>query len=107
MVCQRIYFVNIAQYRLFCFVHIAKLKHLVQYLLTNYVEQDIIDLSNKERYPTGRMVVNMKKEEKQALIAQMEEELLKVCGTYEDDCSKCPKQALCNEYIRVSTTEEE
>ena len=49
----------------------------------------------------------MKKEEKQALIAQMEAELSKVCGTYEDDCSKCPKQELCNKYIRVSTTEEE
>lgn len=106
MVCQRIYFVNIAQYRLFYFVHIAKLKHLAQYLLTNHIEQDIIDLSNKERRPTGRMVENMKKEEKQNLIAQMEAELSKVCGTYEDDCSKCPKQALCNKYIAVSTAEE-
>ena len=53
------------------------------------------------------MVIEMKKKKKQALIAQMEAELLKVCGTYEDDCSKCPKQALCNKYIRVSTTEAE
>ena len=52
------------------------------------------------------MVENMKKKEKQALIAQMEAELSKVCGTYEDDCSKCPKQALCNKYIAVSTAEE-
>lgn len=47
----------------------------------------------------------MKKEEKKALIAQMEAELSKVCGTYENDCSKCPKQALCNKYIAVSTAE--
>lgn len=48
----------------------------------------------------------MKKEEKQALISQMEAELSKVCGAYEDDCYKCPKQALCNKYIAVSTAEE-
>ena len=65
-----------------------------------------MDLSNKKGASTGADGGNMKKEEKQALIAQMEAELSKVCGTYEDDCSKCPKQALCNKYIAVSTAEE-
>jgi hypothetical protein len=34
-------------------------------------------------------------------IEALEKELEKVCGTYEDDCSKCPKQAECGEYIRL------
>ena len=31
-------------------------------------------------------------------IKELEKELEKVCGTYENDCSKCPKQAECEEY---------
>lgn len=35
-------------------------------------------------------------------IEELEKELIKVCGTYEDDCSKCPKQAECEEYCKLS-----
>jgi hypothetical protein len=33
---------------------------------------------------------------------ELENELVKVCEIYEDDCSKCPKQKECAEYIRLS-----
>lgn len=35
-------------------------------------------------------------------IDELENELVKVCEIYEDDCSKCPKQKECAEYIRLS-----
>jgi hypothetical protein len=35
-------------------------------------------------------------------IEQLEQELEAVCGTYEQDCSKCPKQKECNEYIHAN-----
>lgn len=34
-------------------------------------------------------------------IEELEKELEKVCGTYENDCSKCPKQAECEEYCKL------
>ena len=34
-------------------------------------------------------------------IKELEKELEKVCGTYEKDCSKCPKQAECEEYCKL------
>lgn len=34
-------------------------------------------------------------------IKALEKELEKVCGTYEKDCSKCPKQAECEEYCKL------
>ena len=34
-------------------------------------------------------------------IEELEKELEKVCGTYEKDCSKCPKQAECAEYCKL------
>lgn len=34
-------------------------------------------------------------------IEELEKELEKVCGTYETDCSKCPKQAECKEYAHL------
>ena len=35
-------------------------------------------------------------------IEELEKELTKVCGTYENDCSKCPKQAECEEYCKLA-----
>lgn len=35
-------------------------------------------------------------------IEELENELTKVCGTYENDCSKCPKQKECEEYCKLS-----
>jgi hypothetical protein len=34
-------------------------------------------------------------------IKELEKELMEVCETYEDDCSKCPKQAECDEYSHL------
>ena len=34
-------------------------------------------------------------------IEELKKELEKVCGTYENDCSKCPKQAECEEYCKL------
>lgn len=34
-------------------------------------------------------------------IKELENELTKVCGTYENDCSKCPKQKECEEYCKL------
>lgn len=34
-------------------------------------------------------------------IKLLEKELEEVCGTYEKDCSKCPKQAECEEYCKL------
>ena len=34
-------------------------------------------------------------------IEELEKELAKVCGTYENDCSQCPKQAECEEYCKL------
>ena len=31
-------------------------------------------------------------------IKEFEKELAKVCGTYESDCSRCPKKTECDEY---------
>lgn len=39
--------------------------------------------------------------------SELEKELTKVCGTYEDDCSKCPKQKECEEYCKLEQKEEE
>lgn len=38
---------------------------------------------------------------------ELEKELEKVCGKYENDCSKCPKQAECEEYCKLSQEEED
>lgn len=35
-------------------------------------------------------------------IKELENELTKVCGTYENDCSKCPKQKECEEYCKLA-----
>lgn len=35
-------------------------------------------------------------------IKELEKELEKVCGKYENDCSKCPKQAECEEYCKLA-----
>ena len=47
-----------------------------------------------------------RKTEREALkmkrIEELEEELTKVCGTYENDCSKCTKQAECEEYCKLA-----
>ena len=40
-------------------------------------------------------------------IKELEKELEKVCGKYENDCSKCPKQAECEEYCKLSQEEED
>lgn len=40
-------------------------------------------------------------------IKELEKELEKVCGKYENDCSKCPKQAECEEYCKLEQEEEE
>ncbi len=34
-------------------------------------------------------------------IEELEKELTTVCGTYENDCSQCPKQAECDEYCKL------
>lgn len=41
----------------------------------------------------------MKKSER---LEELEKELTKVCGTHEDDCSKCPKQKECEEYCKLT-----
>lgn len=35
-------------------------------------------------------------------IVELEKELTKVCGNYENDCSKCPKQKECEEYCKLA-----
>lgn len=39
-------------------------------------------------------------------IIELEKILEKVCGTYEDDCSKCPRKAECEEYFKLSQIHE-
>ena len=34
-------------------------------------------------------------------LEELEKVLETVCGQYENDCSKCPKQSECNEYSRI------
>ena len=34
-------------------------------------------------------------------IEELEKELTAVCGTYENDCSKCPKRTECEEYCKL------
>lgn len=34
-------------------------------------------------------------------IEELEKELTKICGNYENDCSKCQKQAECDEYCKL------
>lgn len=38
---------------------------------------------------------------------ELEKELESVCGIYEDDCSQCPKQKECSEYIRLGILKKE
>lgn len=35
-------------------------------------------------------------------IKELEKELTAVCGAYENDCSKCPKQKECEEYCKLT-----
>jgi hypothetical protein len=35
-------------------------------------------------------------------IKELENELTKVCGTHENNCSKCPKQKECEEYCKLA-----
>lgn len=35
-------------------------------------------------------------------IEELQKELTEVCGNYENDCSKCPKQAECEEYCKLA-----
>lgn len=35
-------------------------------------------------------------------IKELEEKLSEVCGTYEDDCTKCPYRKECDEYAHLS-----
>ena len=39
-------------------------------------------------------------------IIELEKILEDVCGNYENDCSKCPRQAECEEYCKLSQIEE-
>lgn len=34
-------------------------------------------------------------------IAELEKILGEICGTYEADCSKCPKKDECEEYMQI------
>ena len=36
-----------------------------------------------------------------ARIEELEKELEKVCGNYENNCSKCPKKGECEEYCKL------
>lgn len=38
---------------------------------------------------------------------ELEKELVKVCGIYENDCSQCPRQEECSEYIRLGVKKTE
>lgn len=38
---------------------------------------------------------------------ELEKILMEVCGTYENDCSKCPRKKECNEYISREDTNSE
>lgn len=40
-------------------------------------------------------------------IEALEKELTKVCGTYENDCSKCPYSKECDEYARLYREEKQ
>ena len=42
------------------------------------------------------------REEYEKAIKELENELTKVCGTHENDCSKCPKQKECEEYCKLA-----
>lgn len=46
--------------------------------------------------------MNESEENNMERIKELENELTKVCGTYENDCSKCPKQKECEEYCKLS-----
>lgn len=35
-------------------------------------------------------------------LEELEKELAKVCGAYENDCSKCSKQKECEEYCKLA-----
>lgn len=35
-------------------------------------------------------------------IQELESILTQVCGNYENDCSKCPKQSECEEYCKLA-----
>lgn len=39
-------------------------------------------------------------------IVELEKILEEVCGTYENDCSKCPRQAECEEYCKLAQIHE-
>lgn len=35
-------------------------------------------------------------------IEELEKKLTEVCGNYENDCSKCPKQAECEDFRKLA-----
>lgn len=45
---------------------------------------------------------NESEENNMERIEELEKELTKVCGNYENDCSKCPKQKECDEYCKLA-----
>lgn len=42
-----------------------------------------------------------------ARLEELEKVLETVCGKYEDDCSKCPRQKECEEYSHIYNKNEE
>lgn len=52
---------------------------------------------NQTNNRNERQVNNMKEKR----IKELEKKLDTVCGTYENDCNKCPYQKECNEYYRL------
>ena len=56
-------------------------------------------VTNTRLHPDNkkRKVTEMTKRQK-----ELEKILDSVCGTYENDCTKCPKQKECEEYQKIS-----
>ena len=40
--------------------------------------------------------------EEENRIIELEKELMEVCPHFDTDCTKCPKQAECDEYARLA-----
>lgn len=69
-------------------------------LVLEKIENDMIFVFEADQEEKQKIYESIDSMSRDELLEILEDELSEVCGTYEADCSKCPKQKECDAYIR-------
>lgn len=69
-------------------------------LVLGKIENDMIFIFESDPEEKKKIYESIESMSRDELLELLEDELSEVCGTYEADCSKCPKQNICDMYIQ-------